>query len=440
MHERPTKDHREKDPEQVHSVSETCDPEGMASQRKRSGTLGEIRDSSNDSLPLEKETGAGGSRISQRDKIQTRSTGQGPGEGESEAEGYCDSSIPGTDAVEKKDELGLNGRNPGQTYSEEQKHRIIKSVRELKSDGIPTVVALKQLMVPRSTYYSWTVDLDVKPSKIPINSLLDTEYKSIVSAKTLEPDLSHRMISGLLRKQEIWVSPSSCYRTLKSLGLVSQWSLRDAPWKIAHYEPYRPNQIWGEDWTGFVINGLRHYLLTILDLFSRYVVAWGIVKTVTQKEIKNLVALALMSEAIHGSHPKPVLRTDPGSPNMAADVRIFLRETGVLFSPGRVARPTDNARQERFYRTLKQEEIYCHDGYISIESAERSLTDWIGYYNEARPHQALYGYSPGRVHREANKSALMAEYRKKVQDAVTNRISTRRQLKTEPTTFFSRTV
>lgn len=44
----------------------------------------------------------GGSRISQRDKIQTRSTGQGPGEGESEAEGYCDSSIPGTDAVEKR--------------------------------------------------------------------------------------------------------------------------------------------------------------------------------------------------------------------------------------------------------------------------------------------------------------------------------------------------
>ncbi len=368
MHERPTKDHREKEPEQVHCVSETCDPEGMASQRKRSGTFGEIRYSSNDSVSLEEETGAGSSRISQRNKIQTRSTGQGPGEGESEAEGYCDSSIPGTDAVEKKDELGLNGRKPGQMYSQEQKERILTGVRELKSYGISTIVALKRLMVPRSTYYSWTADLDVRPSKIPINSLLDTEYKSIVSAKTLEPDLSHRMISGLLRKQEIWVSPSSCYRTLKSLGLVSQWSLRDAPWKIAHYEPYRPNQIWGEDWTGFVINGLRHYLLTVLDLFSRYVVAWGVVKTVTQKEVKNLVALALMSEAIDGSHPKPVLRTDPGSPNMAADVRIFLRETGVLFSPGRVARPTDNARQERFYRTLKQEEYTV----TTVTSASRA--------------------------------------------------------------------
>ena len=78
------------------------------------------------------------------------------------------------------------------------------------------------------------------------------------------------------------------------------------------------------------------------------------------------VALAIMSERIGENDPKPVLRTDPGSPNMAADVRIFLRQIGVVFSPGRVATPTDNDRQERFYRSLKQEEVYCHDGYVSL--------------------------------------------------------------------------
>lgn len=140
------------------------------------------------------------------------------------------------------------------------------------------------------------------------------------------------------------MSPSSCYRTLKSVGLVWEWSLREAPWKKARYEPFRPNQIWAEDWTGFVIQGLRHYVLTILDVFSRYVVAWGIVKTVTQREVKDLVALAVMSEGIDGRNDKPILRTDPGSPNMAADVRLFLSEVGIEFSPGRVARPTDNAR------------------------------------------------------------------------------------------------
>jgi transposase InsO family protein len=110
---------------------------------------------------------------------------------------------------------------------------------------------------------------------------------------------------------------------LKSQELVREWTLREAPWKTAHYEPFRPNQIWGEDWTGIVIDGLRHYVLTILDLFSRYLVAWGIFRTITQREVKNLVALAIMSERIGENDPKPVLRTDPGSPNMAADVRFF---------------------------------------------------------------------------------------------------------------------
>jgi hypothetical protein len=64
-------------------------------------------------------------------------------------------------------------------------------------------------------------------------------------------------------------------------------------------------------------------VLTILDLFSRYLVARGIFRAVTQREVKNLMALAVMSQGIADDDPKAMLRTDPGSPNMAADVRIF---------------------------------------------------------------------------------------------------------------------
>ena len=44
-----------------------------------------------------------------------------------------------------------------------------------------------------------------------------------------------------------------------------------------------------------MIGGLRHYALTILDLFSRYLVAWGIFKTITQREVKNLLAFAVIA-------------------------------------------------------------------------------------------------------------------------------------------------
>lgn len=312
----------------------------------------------------------------------------------------------------------------GQRYSREQRERIVEELEKLRAEAMRVSVVLKRLGVPRSTFYHWKSQREASRRRTPPNSLRPCEEEKIVALKIREPHLSHRQISGLLRDDDVWVSPSSCYRTLKSTGLVWEWSLREAPWKTARYEPFRPNQIWAEDWTGLVIAGLRHYVITILDLFSRYVVAWGIVKTVTQREVKNLVALAVMSQGIEDQAQKPILRTDPGSPNMAADVRIFLKETGVGFSPGRTARPTDNARQERFYRTLKQEEIYCNRDYLSLESARSSIGRYIDYYNETRPHQALFGYTPAVVHRTGNKTRLLEEYQNKVRQAQEKRLQT----------------
>lgn len=417
MHERPTDNGGRQTAQEVHSQSEAGDPEGMGFVRKWSGGLSTPRHSSLDPLSLEEEIGTGSCGVSQRNPVQAESRGQGTAKGESEAQGHGDFTVPGTNALEKKDELGLTGRKSGQAYTQEQRQRILDTVERLKSQRVSTTGALLGLKIPRSTYYFWkSINAD-KTSSTSSNALLESETKSVISMKEKQPHLSHRQISGLLRHQDVWVSSSSCYRKLKSQELVWEWTLREAPWKKAHYEPFRPNQIWGEDWTGIVIDGLRHYVLTILDLFSRYLVAWGIFRTVTQREVKNLVALAVMSERIGENEPKPILRTDPGSPNMAADVRIFLRQIGVVFSPGRVARPTDNARQERFYRSLKQEEVYCHDGYVSLDSAKASIGYWINYYNEVRPHQSLFGYPPAIVHRCGNKTRLLEDYRRNVEKA-----------------------
>jgi len=185
------------------------------------------------------------------------------------------------------------------------------------------------------------------------------EQYAIIEKKKAEPQLSHRQISGSLRQAGHWISPSSCYRRLKALGWVMAACLRTAPWKVARYEPFRPNQIWGEDWTILSIAGLRHYLLTIIDYFSRYIVAWAVVKTVTQREVQALLALAYMSEGIEHQHLKPIVRVDQGSPNTAIKTRRLIKDLEMLLSPARAYRPTDNARQERWYRTVKQEEIYC---------------------------------------------------------------------------------
>jgi transposase InsO family protein len=414
MNERPTDIGRRQKQEEVHGKPEAGDFKGVGSRGERGGGGSEEWYSSHDPVSLEEAAGGRCGGVSQGEPTLDESEDQGSGKRESEPQGNGDPVVTGVDAFKKKDELGLTGRVPGARYSGEQKERILKAVEGFASKGVSTAAAVRKLGVPRSTFYAFkAVNGKQRHLRAP-NALLEEEIESIVCLKMKEPSLSHRQISGLLRRTEVWVSPSSCYRTLKSRGLVWEWALREAPWKTARYEPFQPNRIWAEDWTGLVIDGLRHYLLTILDLFSRYVVAWGIVKTVTQKEVKNLVALAVMSQGIDRTMDMPILRTDPGSPNMAADVRIFLREIGIGFSPGRTGRPTDNARQERFYRTLKQEEIYCRPDYLSIDSARHCIACWIEYYNEIRPHQALSGYTPGILHRTGNKTKIMEEYRKQV--------------------------
>jgi putative transposase len=252
------------------------------------------------------------------------------------------------------------------------------------------------------------------------------EKQAVVEKKKREPQLSHRQISGWLRPQGYWVSSSSCYRILKALGWVSSPTLREAPWKVPRYEPFRPNQIWGEDWTVLRIDSTRHYLLTLIDYFSRYLVAWGVVQTVTRLEVQNLLALAYLSEGIQPNGPKPLLRMDLGSPNMAQSTRRLIRDLEIVLSPSRPSRPTDNGRQERWYRTVKQEEIYCYPTYPKIETARLSLGQYIHHYNEERPHQALWNYTPGYVHRLGNKSRLLLHYKMMIQNVKEQRLQTNR--------------
>ena len=72
---------------------------------------------------------------------------------------------------------------------------------------------------------------------------------------------------------------------------------------------------------------------------------------------------------------------------MARQTKRLIRDLEMVLSPSRLYRPTDNSRQERWYRTVKQEEIYCYPTYPSEEIARSSIAKYIRFYHEERPHQ-----------------------------------------------------
>ena len=78
-------------------------------------------------------------------------------------------------------------------------------------------------------------------------------------------------------------------------------------------------------------------------------------------------------------------------------------------SYARVRRPTDNAITERFYGTIKQEEIYLVGNYPDRQSAVEEITGYTRKYNIERPHQSLWNFPPARVHQLNNKTKLLQE-------------------------------
>lgn len=422
MNERTTNDPQSKKSPKTDPRAEAPDTQRMGAKRQRGGNGPKVSSSSSYVIPVEKSDGARGTDLSKGHQTESGPGGETVKNRESETQRNGDLIKSGINAVKKKDELGLSDRIKGCSYSSEQRQRIIQEVESLFSQGRPKAEILRALGVCRSTYYGWLRQEQKAQKAASILALTDSEEQAVIEKKQTEPQLSHRQISGSLRQEGYYVSPSSCYRILKELGWIWPQSLREAPWKVPRYEPFRPNQIWGEDWTILTIADRRHYLLTIIDYFSRYIIAWGIVQTVTQKEVQNLLTLAYLSEGIEHQRQRPILRADLGSPNIARNTKRLIKDLEMLLSLSRVHRPTDNARQERWYRTVKQEEIYCYPSYPSIEIARSSLADYIHSYNEKRPHQALLNYTPGFVHHLGNKTKLMNLYRNSVQIVKKQRI------------------
>ena len=86
-----------------------------------------------------------------------------------------------------------------------------------------------------------------------------------------------------------------------------------------------------------------------------------------------------------------------------------MRSLGAELSFARVRRPTDNALTERFYGSVKQEEIYLVGNYPDEISAREEIGRYIESYHHTRPHQALINFTPAHVHELNNKSRLLAE-------------------------------
>ena len=150
------------------------------------------------------------------------------------------------------------------------------------------------------------------------------------------------------------------------------------------------NQLWVADIT--YIRLLRDfiYLAVLLDAFSRRCIGWAI-----SRHIDTQLTLAALQMALHTRTIQSGLihHSDQGVQYAATDYVALLQENKIEISMSRTGNPYDNAKAERFMRTLKYEEIYMND-YETLAEVRASIEHFIeAVYNRKRLHSAI-GYRP----------------------------------------------
>ncbi len=150
------------------------------------------------------------------------------------------------------------------------------------------------------------------------------------------------------------------------------------------------NQLWVADIT--YIRLLREfiYLAVLLDAFSRRCIGWAVSRYIDAQLTLSALQMALATRTIQ---PGLIHHSDRGVQYAADDYVAVLRDHKIQISMSRTGNPYDNAKAERFMRTLKYEEIYLND-YETIAEVRASVEHFIeAVYNHKRLHSAL-GYRP----------------------------------------------
>jgi transposase InsO family protein len=150
------------------------------------------------------------------------------------------------------------------------------------------------------------------------------------------------------------------------------------------------NQLWVADIT--YIRLLREfiYLAVLLDAFSRRCIGWAISRHIDTQLTLTALQMALRTRSIQ---PGLIHHSDQGVQYAATDYVAILQEHKIEISMSRTGNPYDNAKAERFMRTLKYEEVYMND-YETLAEVRASIEHFIeAVYNRKRLHSAI-GYRP----------------------------------------------
>jgi len=154
----------------------------------------------------------------------------------------------------------------------------------------------------------------------------------------------------------------------------------------------RPNQVWAIDLTYIRLADGFVYLTAIIDWYSRRVLSWDLSLTMDKSS-----AIEVLDRALRRYGAPEIFNSDQGVQFTSPVFLQPLKDAGVKISMDGKGRALDNVIIERFWRTIKYDEVYLND-YESPSQARARIGEFIEMYNSRRPHASLNGKTPNTVY------------------------------------------
>jgi putative transposase len=269
----------------------------------------------------------------------------------------------------------------------------------------------REVGVARSSYYRWRAKLrGNRPAgkRKAANALRETERRTILEQALAQPHLSARQLACWCCDQEGFsVSDSSVRRLLKAHGLLRARAPEQEPAaKEWRHKTKRINEIWQSDATRFFVPDWGHYwLVSVLDDYSRRILAWEVVPDIQTPSLAGVIQAAVeatglpQAPVVLGLEPdlegRPALLTDNGSGYVSKVMRQYLQTVGLRHLRARPHHPQTNGKIERMHRTLKEDVTLVVS--MGPDQLREAISRFVAYYNSQRYHKALRNVTPDDV-------------------------------------------
>jgi len=256
--------------------------------------------------------------------------------------------------------------------------------------ALPVVAPCRLLKVARSTLYYRSAPVSADDLAV---------MRRIDELHLAWPFYGSRRMAAVLRREGWEVNRKRAKRLMRVMAIEAIYQKPNTskghpdhkvyPYLLRGLTIDRPNQVWCADITYIPMAKGFVYLVAVMDWFSRRVLSWRVSITM---ETDFCVEALLEATEMYGS--PEIFNTDQGVQFTSAAFVDELASRGVRISMDGKGRYLDNIFIERLWRSLKYEEVYIM-AYGSVAEARRSLGEWLAFYNDVRPHQAL-GYRTPR--------------------------------------------